>query len=226
MNISSVFDNVGLQAIDFYKTYLSGKYLFKDKACTFQDDTCSQYARRAVEERGLVEGAILTRERLHRCHDYRIFAIDRETLAWGQGFEKIVSQEQTLDALVGLLHEKGESQAVIGHILNGSQAVHKYTCQKASPEITELIEREGVGEILPRVKNASEYAAYFKRKRNSALTYAAGGALVAAALGIPEIAVFGLVTYGIYIKSTYNHNISFFDQFKELGKIRKESIPV
>lgn len=55
---------VALQALRFYKTYLS--FLFAGN-CRF-DPTCSQYAYQAIERYGVPRGVWLGFRRLLRCH--------------------------------------------------------------------------------------------------------------------------------------------------------------
>ncbi|OGM87006.1 hypothetical protein A2614_00810 [Candidatus Woesebacteria bacterium RIFOXYD1_FULL_40_21] len=59
---------IAILIIDFYKLFISN--LFRPilgEGCRF-NPTCSQYAKEAIEKKGVIQGSRLALERIAKCH--------------------------------------------------------------------------------------------------------------------------------------------------------------
>src|SRR3989338_10640849 len=89
LSLADTVDNLLLGFIDLYQSYLSGRYMFRNVRCTFQEESCSTYGKRIIQERGL-SGVPNILGRLRRCRDYSTYLLPEGGLGWGQGLQNIV----------------------------------------------------------------------------------------------------------------------------------------
>lgn len=223
--IVSSLDRVTLGLIDFYKTNLAESVLFRNKTCSFVDDTCSWYGKRVVGLEGAVAGYGLIRERMRRCGDFKIFAFDKQTLGWGRGFDTFMDDcsEQHVGGFVEYLHQQHERREGIGHVLQGMQVVHSYVYGERSDVIGKFIEQENVQEYRVRVRSAKGYERYFQEQLLRKLSVIGAGELGAVMEQVSsEVMVVPVGVSVGYVLWKYVSDKKKCDYFVKLGEIKKQ----
>lgn len=218
----STLDTAVISAIDFYKSKLSGKYIFKNKVCSFRHETCSVYGKRIISEKGVKKGIHLIKQRLTRCRDYKLILFDNDVLAWDRGFSNILENlsEDFLVSSLDNLKEASETKESIGHILSGTQKVHAYLYEAPSELLTYFIKQEQVQNISPFVRKAHSYEISLQKRLLSRLGTQGTLFIPLSLLEIPSPILFSgaAIILTAAIKS-YVQRMNFYENFAITKKI-------
>ena len=204
LSLSDTVNNLLLGFIDLYQSYLSGRYMFRNVRCTFQEESCSNYGKRIIQERGL-SGVPNILGRLRRCRDYSTYLLPEGRLGWGQGLQNIVdnADETSVASLVSHLKDSGENESTIGTILQAAQMVYTYVHEESSKPIQKQIGELEIGTVNLDIKRYSSKHR-LKERLLHASAYALSIELIGSLIPVSQQVIHGIVLLYL-VKTGYNH---------------------